>query len=341
MKTMRAIVFQEEKNFDSLQIKEVPYPEPKAGEAVVEIKASALNHRDIWITKGLYANIKVPVILGSDGAGIVREVGEGVDKKWLDKPVIINPCLDWGENSRVQRKDFRILGLPDNGTQAQYLAVTAQNIMEKPEYLPFEDAAAIPLGGLTGYRALFTQGKLAPEETVLITGIGGGVAALMMQMALAFNARVLVTSGSDEKIDRALKIGAKGGVNYKKENWSQKITELAGEKGVDLIVDSAGGDGFDDLISIANPGGRVVFFGATLGNPSKINLRKIFWKQLTLQGTTMGHEKDFAQMVHFFESYQIKPAVDGIYPFSRYRQAYQRMMKGEQFGKLVMVPDFE
>jgi len=137
MKSMRAIVFQEEKNFDSLQIKEVAYPEPKACEAVVEIKASALNHRDIWITKGLYANIKVPIILGSDGAGIVREVGEGVDKKWLDNPVIINPSLEWGDNSRVQRKDFRILGLPDNGTQAEYLAVAAQNLIEKPEYLSF------------------------------------------------------------------------------------------------------------------------------------------------------------------------------------------------------------
>lgn len=336
---MRAIVFQEEKNFDSMQIKEIPYPEPKEGEAVVEVKASALNHRDVWITRGLYANIKAPIVLGSDGAGIVREAGEGVKKKWLNKAVIINPALNWGDNSRAQQSTFSILGLPDNGTQAEYVAVSAANLIEKPEHLSFEEAAAIPLGGLTGYRALFTQGKLASNETVLITGIGGGVAALMMQMALAFNARVLVTSGSDAKIARAVKAGATGGANYKAENWPQQITELAGAKGVDLIVDSAGGEGFDDLIGIANPGGRLVCFGATAGNPSKINLRRIFWQQLTLQGTTMGHEKDFAQMVHFFESYRIKPLVDGVYPFSRFREAYQRMMKGEQFGKIVLTMD--
>lgn len=341
MKTMLAIVFQEEKNFDSLQIKEVAYPEPRPGEAVVEVKASALNHRDVWVTRGLYANIKVPIILGSDGAGIVREIGEGVDENWVDKPVIINPSLDWGDNSRVQQRDYRILGLPDNGTQAQYVAITARNLVEKPHYLSFEDAAAIPLGGLTGYRALFTQGKLAPEEVVLLTGIGGGVAALMMKIALAFNAKVLVTSGSDEKITRAIEAGAIGGANYKKENWSQQILELAGKEGVDLVVDSAGGDGFDELLNIVKPGGRLVFFGATAGNPSQINLRKIFWKQLTLQGTTMGHGKDFAQMVHFFETYQIKPFVDGVYSFSQYREAYLRMIKGEQFGKIVLVPDFE
>lgn len=340
MKTMRAIVFQEEKNFDSMKIREISYPEPKAGEAVVEIKASALNRRDVWITEGLYSNIKVPIVLGSDGAGIVRETGKGVDKKWQGKEVIINPCLDWGDNSRAQRRDFRILGLPDNGTQAECVAIPATNLAEKPAYLSFEEAAAIPLGGLTGYRALFTQGKLAPNETLLLTGIGGGVAALMMQMALAFNVRVLVTSGSDEKIALAMEAGATGGANYKAENWPQQITELTGPKGVDLIVDSAGGDGVDDLIGIAKPGGRLVFYGATVGNPSKINLRRIYWKQLTLQGTAMGNEKDFSQMVHFFESYQIKPLVDGVYPFSQFRKAYQRMMKGEQFGKIVLTPDF-
>jgi len=162
----------------------------------------------------------------------------------------------------------------------------------------------------------------------------------MMRMALSFNARILVTSGSDKKIARAVEAGAIGGANYKAENWPQQITELAGAKGVDLIIDSAGGEGFDDLIGIANPGGRLVFFGATVGNPSQINLRKIFWKQLTLQGTTMGNEKDFAQMVNFFESYQIKPFVDGVYPFSQFREAYQRMMKGEQFGKIVLTPEF-
>lgn len=337
---MRAIVFQEERNFDSMGIKEVPRPEPKTGEAIVEIKAAALNRRDLWITQGLYPKIKAPIILGSDGAGIVREIGEGVNKMWLDKAVVINPALDWGDNSRAQQSQFRILGLPDNGTQAEYVAVPATNLAEKPGYLSFEEAAAIPLGGLTGYRALFTRGKLATEETVLISGVGGGVAALILQMALTLNSTVLVTSGSDEKIARAIAAGAKGGANYRKEDWPGKITALAGERGVDLIIDSAGGEGFDLFTSIVKPGGRIVSYGITTGNSARISLHKIYWKQLSILGTTMGNQADFTQMLHYFESCRIKPFVDGIYPFSRFREAYGRMEKGEQFGKIVLVPDF-
>ncbi len=340
MKTMKALLLQEEKNFDSLEIAEVAYPTPGPGEAVVQIKAAALNHRDVWIIQGLYPGIRVPIILGSDGAGIVTEVGDEADKSWLNREVIINPALDWGENSRVQGPNFRILGLPDNGTQAEYVRVPVANLVEKPAYLSFEEAAAIPLGGLTGFRALFTQGKLSEGETVLITGVGGGVAALMLQMAVAVGARVLVTSGSEAKIERALQAGAKGGANYHNPDWPEQLQQLAGEGGIDLIVDSAGGEGFSELIKIVNPGGRLVFFGATRGNPGKIDLRRIFWKQLTLQGTTMGSPSDFANMVHLFESYEIHPFIDGPYPFSRFREAYERMMKGEQFGKIVLVPDF-
>ena len=340
MKTMKAIVFREKNNFDSLQIKEVPYPEPQAGEAIVEIKAAALNHRDVWITKGLYAGIRVPIILGSDGAGIVHQIGDGVEETWLEKPVIVNPALDWGDNPRAQQRSFRILGLPDDGTQAQFVKVPVKNLEVKPEHLSFEAAAAIPLGGLTGYRALFTQGKLSGGQTVLITGIGGGVAALMQQMALAAGATALVTSGSDAKIEQAINTGASGGASYKDENWAKKIAELAGNNGVDLVIDSAGGNGFDDLCSIVNPGGRIVCFGATVGNPSQLNLRKIFWKQITIQGTTMGNEDDFANMVNLFKTHQIQPVIDGPFPFSEYRDAYLRMINGEQFGKIVLVPDF-
>ena len=339
MKTMQAIVFQEEKNFDSLALKEAPYPKPKGGDVVVEIKAAALNHRDVWIIQGLYPGIKVPMILGSDGSGIVCEVGEDVDRKWLGQPVVINPALDWGDDPRVQAHTFRILGLPDNGTQAAYVAVPASNLAEKPDHLSFEEAAAIPLGGLTGYRALFTRGGLQVGETVLLTGIGGGVAALMMQMALAAGARVLVTSGSGEKIAQAVKAGAAGGTNYKNDGWGKEIAALAGKDGVHLVVDSSGGKGFGELISLVNPGGRIVFFGATAGDPPGLPMRQLFWKQVSLLGTTMGSPRDFYQMVRLFERHRIKPLVDGPYPFSRYRDAYLRMMNAEQFGKIVLTPE--
>ena len=337
MKKMKALVLEKIEGLKGLVFRDdVPYPKPGDDDVIVKVYASALNHRDVWIIHGQYAGIKTPVILGSDGAGVVHEVGKNVAPSWIGKAVIINPAIDWGPNPRVQQKSFRILGLPDDGTQAEFVRVPFRNIFPKPDYLTFEEAAAIPLAGLTGYRALFTQGKLNADQTVLLTGIGGGVAALMLQMATAIGARVLVTSGSDEKIERAIKMGAASAANYRSNKWGQTLKEIAGSRGIDLIVDSAGGESFDELINIINPGGRLVFFGATAGNPSQINLRKIFWRQLTLKGTTMGTENDFSGMVRLFESHQIHPVIDGPYPWHNYIEAYSRMEKGQQFGKIVV-----
>jgi len=336
MRKMKAVILKEVKNLDSLRLEEFPYPTPAEGQAVVQIKAAALNHRDVWIVQGLYAKIKLPVVLGSDGSGIVVEVGAGVDKSWIGREVIINPSLNWGVDPRAQGANYRILGMPDNGTQAEYVVIPAQNLVEKPAYLSFEEAAAIPLGGLTGYRALFTRGRLKAAETVLITGIGGGVASLMMQMALAAGARVIVTSGSDRKLQDALKKGAAGGANYRQTDWVQQIKQIAAPRGVDLVIDSAGGEGFARLVEIVNAGGRIVFFGATAGNPSQINLRRIFWRQVDLMGTTMGSPVDFSEMVRLFEMHQIRPIIDKIHKIEDYQSAYERMMKGEQFGKIVL-----
>ncbi len=344
MNTMQAIVFEEAKNFDALRRKEVDKPQPKPTEVIVQIKACALNHRDVWITQGLYPSIKVPIILGSDGAGFVEQVGSDVGKQWLGKEVIINPGLGWGDNPRVQSDDYRILGLPDNGTQAQFVAVPAANVLTKPAYLSFAEAAATPLGGLTGYRALFTQGQLQRGQNVLLTGIGGGVASLMLQMAVATGANVYVTSGDAAKIDRACHAGAQGGVNYKDKDWPQTLNKLllnskVANKQIDLIVDSACGDGINDLIKIVKPGGRIVFFGMTKGIPSKLDVGKLFWKQITLQGTTMGSNADFAAMLELFQKHKIKPTIDGPYPFNEYKLAYERMMSSSQYGKIVLEVD--
>lgn len=340
MKTMKAIVFQEEKNLDSLAILEVPRPTPGEGQVLVEVKACALNRRDVWITQGLYPKIKVPVILGSDGAGVVSEVGPRVPHRWMGKAVIINPALGWGDDSAVPRSDFRILGLPDNGTQAQYVVVPANNLARKPRHLSFEQAAALPLGGLTGYRALFTRGGLRPGETVLITGIGGGVAAIMLQLALATGARVLVTSGHQSKIMQARKSGAAAGFNYREEGWVEKARTVAGKAGIDLIIDGAGGDGFGLLIDLVKSGGRIVSYGATAGACRQMNLHRLFWKQINILGTTMGSPQDFAAMVAFVERHQVVPPIDTVYGFSEFAAAYQRMLAAEQFGKIGLRPDF-
>jgi len=336
MATMQAVVLTQPGSLEHLKLDTVVVPKPGVGEVLVEVMASALNHRDVWIVQGRYPNIKTPVILGSDGVGIIREVGEGVDPSCVGRQVMINPSLNWGNNPRVQSSQYKILGLPDNGTQAEYVVVPIQNVVDKPEHLTMEEAAAIPLGGLTGYRALFTQGKLQAGETVLLTGIGGGVATLMLKMALAAGARVLVTSGSDEKIKKAVNLGALGGANYKEDGWGEKLMALAEPNGIDLIVDSAGGDGFFELTRIVNPGGRIVFFGATAGNPSKLDQRRMFWKQITLQGTTMGTPQDFSEMVRLFDVHKLKPPIDRVFPLTEFRSAYLRMWKSEQFGKIVL-----
>ncbi len=336
MEKMKAIVLQKTGDLAHLKIEKMDIPVPKPGEVLIRIKASALNHRDLWIVKGLYAKIKLPVILGSDGAGVVKKGGLGVDRGWLGKPVLINPTLNWGDNPSAQSPDFGILGMPENGTLADYSMVPFSNITEKPEYLSFEEAAAIPLGGITGYRALFRQGGLIKGEKLLLTGIGGGVAGLMLKMALAAKVQVFVTSGDDEKIERARQNGATAGVNYRNENWIKEAVETFGQNSIDLIVDSAGGPGFKDLLELVRPGGRIVVFGATAGNVPELNLRRVFWKQIRIQGTTMGHPDDFKNMINFFDDNQIKPIIDNVFLYEEFESAFQKMADVKQFGKIVM-----
>ena len=313
---------------------EVEKPVPGAGEVLVNIKAAAFNHRDLWIQKGQYAGLRYPIILGSDGSGIVVELGDGVNDSWLNKEVIINPGMNWGNNPNFHDMHFKILGLPDNGTFAEYVKVPADYLYAKPAYLSFEEAAAIPLAGLTGYRALFTRGQVKQGDKVLITGIGGGVALMVLKMALAIGADVYVTSGSDEKIERAVALGAKLGVNYKISSW-YKLFQSAVE-GLDVIIDSAAGDDFKHLIELANPGGKIVFYGGTQGPMSTLNPQKIFWKHLSILGTTMGTQKEFAAMLSLFETHKIKPVIDEVFDMADAEKAIRKMDDAKQFGKIVL-----
>ena len=313
------------------------------GEAIVRVHAAALNHRDVWIQRGQYAGLKYPIVLGSDGAGVVTAVGEpsggsgagGDDQGWIGKAVIIDPALYWGGKAAYQDPSgFRILGLPDDGTMAEYVKVPISNLFEKPAHLSFEEAAALPLAGVTAYRALFTRARVGAGERVLITGIGGGVALFALQYAVAAGLQVFVSSGSDEKLERAKAMGAMGGANYKNPGWVDELRKPGG--GFDVILDGAGGDGFSDLLDLCVPGGRVVLYGATRGNPSNIVLRRIFWKQLNVLGSTMGSPEDFAAMVGFVSKHEIRPVVDSIFPPEDGGTAFQLMEEGGQFGKIVL-----
>ncbi len=317
-----------------LDLEERPAPKPGAGQVVVRMKAASLNRRDYWITQGQYPGIEPPVILGSDGAGTVLELGEGVSQDWLHREVIINPGVDWGDDEAAQSNQFTILGLPQDGTFATELLVSASQLHAKPAHLNWEAAAALPLAGVTAYRAVFSQGNLKPGQTVLITGIGGGVATFALQFAVAAGANVWVTSSSLDKINRAIQLGAKGGFNYREESWGKEAREKMGAP--NLIIDSAAGKGYTALLNLAAPGARIVNYGATAGPPEKIDMFKLFWKQLQLIGTTMGSPADFSAMLDFVEARQIQPIVDATFPLEEGNTAIEQMEKSPQFGKYVL-----
>jgi NADPH:quinone reductase-like Zn-dependent oxidoreductase len=261
-------------------------------------------------------------------------VGEGGDRSWIGREVMVNPSLRWGNRQDAPSPGWRILGMPDAGTFADLVKVPAENLVPKPAGLSFEEAAALPLAGLTAYRALFPRGRLQGGERLLVTGAGGGVAQLLMRFGLAAGAEVHVTSGSADKLRRAREDGAAGGANYREEGWERALLEAGGP--FDLIVDSAGGPGFVKLLDVARPGGRIVCFGATVGNPPELPQRKVFWKHLDLLGTTMGSPADFAGMARLVEEKRIRPAVDRVYPLEQGAEAFRRMDAGEQYGKIVL-----
>lgn len=329
---MKAIILSDKKA--PLIISEMEMPILLENEALIKIHAAAFNRRDYYIQQGLYPGIKFPLILGSDGSGTVAEIGANVPNEWENKAVIINPSHNWGDNPAVQAKNFQILGLPEHGTFAEYVKVPFQYLVEKPDFLSFEEAAALPLAGLTAYRALYSRANLQSGENVLITGIGGGAAVFALQFALAKGANVYVTSSSPEKIAKAVALGAKGGANYKDADWHKQLQTVAG--GFDVIIDSAGGEGFALLTDIANPGGRIAIFGGTRGAIMNLSPQKIFWKQLSILGSTMGNEADFAAMMALVNQYKIKPIVDSVFPLAMAQDAIEKMGDSTQMGKIVL-----
>jgi NADPH:quinone reductase-like Zn-dependent oxidoreductase len=317
-----------------IQLLDVAKPEPANGQVLVRLQAAALNHRDQWIREGKYPNIRPFCTLGSDGCGIVETVGSQSDAHWIGKTVIINPNQNWGDNPAVQGKDYRILGNPVDGTFAEYIVVPTDRLHEKPAYLTTEQAAALPLGGLTAYRATCKHGAVKKGDNVLVTGIGGGVAQLAMQFALAAGANVWVSSGDEEKLRKAIALGAKGGINYRSDDWDKQLMAQTG--GLNLVIDSGGGTGFSRFIRLMQPAGKIVFYGATAGLPTTLDLHRIFFYQLTLQGSTMGNDAEFAEMLRFCEQHRISPIIDSVRPLDEIISAFDEMKMGKQFGKLVI-----
>jgi NADPH:quinone reductase-like Zn-dependent oxidoreductase len=320
---------------EEVQVIDLPAPELQPGGALVELHAAALNHRDEFIRVGLYPKIQLPCVPGSDGAGVVAAAGEGVDAAWVGKRVVIDPGFLWGSNPRAQSKQFHILGMPTQGTLAEQIVVPGRHLAEVPAHLSFEEAAALPLAGVTAYRALVTRGELRSGEHVLVTGIGGGVAALALMVAKALGAVVSVTSSSERKRAAALDAGAAAALDYNDPDWPKQLAAEVGRP-PSLIVDGAGGAGVNRLIECAEPGGRIVSYGATRGLPEALDLHRLFFKQLDLRGTTMGTAEEFRALIALVGREKLRPLIDQTFPLSEADRAFKRIAGAEQLGKIVV-----
>lgn len=328
---------------DQVRIMEIPEPGAVPGEVVVNIKAAALNHLDIWMRKGRAGvSLPMPHVLGSDAAGVVHAVGEGVSDWKPGDDVVINPGLDCGacefclRGQHSECRAFTIVGMGRHGTFAEQVRVPARNLQTRPVHLSWDEAAALPLAYLTAWRMLMSQGGLRAGETVLIHGIGGGVAVAALQLASLAGARAIVTSSSVDKLTRASELGAAHGVLYRGGNVVESIMEYTDGRGVDLVIDTVGAATWNINVEVLRKGGRSVHCGVTSGPHVEVNFSTVYWKQLSIIGSTMGSHDDFRALLDAVNAAGLKPVVDSVMSLDEARAAQGRMESGAQFGKIVL-----
>lgn len=340
---MRAAVIYKNGGLEELVVSDIPAPEPGPGEVAIAVKAAALNHLDIWMRKGRPGlEFTFPHVLGSDAAGTVLAVGPNVRHVVPNQEVLINPglsCLqcEWclrGQHSECPT--FGIVGMVRPGTFAEVVTVPSVNVYPKPAHLSWEEAAALPLAHLTAWHMLHGRARLQPGETVLIHGIGGGVALALLQLAKASGARVIVTSSSAEKLTRAAALGADAGINYGSDDVAARVMELTQGRGVDVVLDAVGAATFALNLNVARKAGRIVHCGVTTGPLAEVNLPTLYWKQLSVLGSTMGNHEDFRLLLQFVANTGLKPVIDSVHPLEQAREAQGLMERGSQFGKIVL-----
>jgi NADPH:quinone reductase-like Zn-dependent oxidoreductase len=324
-----AVRIHEDGGPEVLVLEEVPDAQPAPGEVLVRLRASALNHLDVWIRKGL-PSVPKPRILGADGAGVVAALGAGVTGFELGQPVVINPGVEAGNGS------IHVIGEHGDGTNAQLIAVPAANVYPIPGDLSFEEAAAFPLVFETAYRMLVTRAKLQPDEWVLLWGIGSGVSTAGLAIAKALGARTIVTSSSDAKLARAASLGADATVNHRDGDVKAAVLEATGGRGADVVVEHVGEATWRTSLDVAAREGRIAVCGATSGPNPPAALHRVWWKQLTILGSTMGTRADFEGAYSLIAAGRARPVVDEVVPLEQIQAAHARLEAGEQLGKIVL-----
>ena len=330
---MRAVELRAFGGPEGLVVTELPDPEPRPGEVRVDLVAAALNHRDRWIRIG--RKVALPAVLGSDGAGVVSEVGPAAAGVRVGDEVVVNPSLAWGDHEEASGPDFRILGVPDQGTYAERIVVAADQVRPRPANLSWTEAAALPLGGLTAWRAVVTHADARPGRTILVPGAGGGVATFAIQIAAALGARVVVTSSSPAKIERARELGAADGVPYSEGDWAERVAP------VDAVVDSIGAPVWEGALTALAPGGRLVNLGDTARESATVPLSTLYFKYLRIQGTTMGSPREFDALLAHVGEASWRPVIDSVFPLAEAARAHERLEAPDRFGKVVLAIDEE
>ena len=323
-----------------------PDPVPGPDQIILRVHASSLNHLDLFVREGIPTlKLSFPHILGADGAGDIAEVGADVTDVEIGDRVVLNPGISCGrceyclKGDDSQCVEYRILGEHLPGTYAEKVAVPARNVLKIPTDMDFAPASAAPLAFMTAWRMLITRANVRPGEDVLVLGAGSGLSTAAIQVAKLAGCNVFVTSSSDAKLKRAETLGADVMVNYKDMPWSKAIWELTGKRGVDVIVDHVGEATFKDSVRTLRKWGRVVVPGATTGSILELDARYLFWRQLSVLGSTMANQREFEEVMKLVFMGRLKPVVDRIFPLEQARQAHEYLAKGEQFGKVVLAID--
>ncbi|MFL6230112.1 MAG: zinc-binding dehydrogenase [Pyrinomonadaceae bacterium] len=342
---MKAVVFHEHGGADVLRYEERPDPHIRAHEVLVEVRACALNHLDVWARGGLRGiEIGLPHILGNDIAGVVREVGEVVDWVQPGDEVLLQPGVSCGHCFEcLSGRDnlcpaYDILGYRRDGGYAELVSAPAVNVVPKPTGLSFEEAAALPLVTVTAWHMLVTRAQLQPGEDVLIHAAGSGVGSIGIQIAKLRGARVIATAGSDEKLAKARELGADEVVNYTRADWTKEVRRLTGRKGCEVVFEHTGAETWPGSIQSLAKNGRLVTCGATSGYDASTDLRQIFYRHVSLLGSFMGSKAELLEALKFVERGQIRPVIDRTLPLEEARRAHELMQDRAQFGKLVLVP---
>ena len=340
---MKAVVFKQHGGPEVLEYTDVAEPQIRANEVLVEVKACALNHLDIWVRRGLPGiEIPLPHILGNDVAGVVKQVGELVTWVKTGDEVMVQPGVSCGHcEACLSGKDnfcreYDIVGYRRNGGYAEFVAVPGVNIVSKPKQLSWEEAAALPLVTVTAWHMLVTRANVQPGENVLVHAAGSGVGSVAIQIAKLRGARVITTASSDEKLAHARELGADETINYTQADWPKEVKRLTDRQGVDVVVEHTGAATWPGSISSMKPGGRLVTCGATSGFDARTDLRQVFYRHLNILGSFMGSKAELLAAMKFVEQGKIRGIVDRVLPLSEARQAHEAIENRAQFGKVVL-----